>query len=205
MIAILDFGIGNLSSIKKMLDRLQYESIITSDIDTVNQAEKIILPGVGKFDYGMAQLKEAKLLDVLNEKVLVERTPILGICLGFQMLSGHSEEGHLPGLGWIPGKTVKFEPSKLEKFQKVPHMGWTDVRSAKKSKLMEGMFPDPRFYFVHSYHMLPENNDHVLLEANYGYNFTAGVEYGNILGVQFHPEKSHKYGLKLLENFAKNY
>ena len=188
-----------------MLKRLGIPSQITNDISTIEKAEKLILPGVGHFDYGMQQLQQSGLIPVLNKKVLEDKTPILGICLGVQLFTESSEEGIEKGLGWIKGKAVAFDKSKLESNQKVPHMGWTNVFDYKKSELFEKMFDKPRFYFVHSYHLALDNKDDSLVTANYGYEFAAGIEHENILGVQFHPEKSHKFGMKILENFCKYY
>lgn len=205
MITIIDYNTGNLGSIKNMLKRLGIPSQITNDIAKIEQAEKLILPGVGHFDYGMKNLHNSGVVNMLNQKVLENKTPILGICLGVQLLTEASEEGTEKGLGWIKGKTIAFDKSKLASNQKVPHMGWTDVAHYSQSKLFEDMFDEPRFYFVHSFHLSLEDKSDCLVTANYGYDFAAGIEHQNILGTQFHPEKSHKFGMKVLENFAKNY
>ncbi|MGN6492516.1 MAG: imidazole glycerol phosphate synthase subunit HisH [Agriterribacter sp.] len=205
MIVIIDYGVGNLTSIKNMLKRINVEAVISSKIDEIRNSDKLILPGVGSFDYGMTQLRESGLAKILNEKVLGEKTPILGICLGVQLLTESSEEGKQKGLGWIKGKTVAFNKLRLHGNQKIPHMGWTDVSGYEKSKLFTGMYEEPRFYFVHSYHLELDDSSNIIAQANYGYDFAVGVEYDNILGVQFHPEKSHKFGMKLLENFVKYY
>jgi glutamine amidotransferase len=165
----------------------------------------LILPGVGAFDTGITNLTLAPYFEVLKRKVLVEKTPVLCICLGFQLLANSSEEGKLPGLGWIKGKVAKFQPAKMQNGSlKVPHMGWSDVAFRKKSNLVTGMPQDSRFYFVHSYHVECEDPADELISSTYGYPFTAGIQKENILGVQFHPEKSHKYGLQLFENFIHN-
>ena len=205
MITILDYNTGNLGSIQNMLAYLGIESQITDDIGLIQDAKKLILPGVGHFDYGMQQLRKSDLIEVLTKKVIEEKTPILGICLGVQLLTEGSEEGTEKGLGWIKGKTVSFDKTKLNPNQKIPNMGWADVTEYNQSKLFENMPEDPRFYFVHSYHLQLEDPANCLVSSNYGYSFAAGIEKKNILGVQFHPEKSHKYGMKLLENFANNY
>jgi len=205
MLTIIDYNTGNLGSIKNMLKRLGIPSQITNDISVIEQAEKLILPGVGHFDYGMQQLHKSELIPLLNKKVLEDKTPILGICLGVQLLTESSEEGTEKGLGWVKGKTIAFDKTKLASNQKIPNMGWTDVGNYSQSKLFENMHEEPRFYFVHSFHLELENKNDCLVTANYGYEFAAGIEHENILGVQFHPEKSHKYGMKLLENFYKNY
>ena len=205
MITIINYNTGNLGSIKNMLNHLGIPSQISNDEEVIAQAEKLILPGVGHFDYGMQQLHASGLIPILNKKVLIDKTPILGICLGVQLFTESSEEGMEQGLGWIKGKTIAFDKIKLATTQKIPNMGWTDVANYNSSKLFENMHADPRFYFVHSFHLELEKKSDCLVTANYGYNFAAGIEHENIVGVQFHPEKSHKYGMKLLENFAKKY
>ncbi|MCB0844160.1 MAG: imidazole glycerol phosphate synthase subunit HisH [Bacteroidetes bacterium] len=204
MITIIDYGLGNLASIKNMLKRIGVKSIITDDPETIAAAEKLILPGVGAFEMGMNYIREKGLLDVMNQRVLEDKIPVLGICLGMQLLSRHSEEGDAEGLGWIEGDTIKFdfEPSKN---LKIPHMGWSEISQEHSSQLMHEMYEDPRFYFVHSYHVVCDDPEDVLLSVDYGMKVTCGVEKGNIMGVQFHPEKSHKFGMKLLSNFANNY
>lgn len=206
MLVILDYKVGNLASIKNMLKKVGHvDSLITGDIGAIREAEKFILPGVGHFDFGMKHLNNSGFMDIVSEKVLTEGKPLLGICLGAQLLTESSEEGSEPGLGWIKGKTIKFDKNKLGPKQKIPHMGWTDVEAVKESKLFQNMHPDPRFYFVHTYHMVLENQDEVLTRSNYGYDFTSGFEKGNIMGVQYHPEKSHKFGMQLLKNFVDHY
>lgn len=205
MIHIIDYGVGNLLSINNMLKRCGVESRIARDRDEISKAEKIILPGVGAFAYAMQELKKYDLIEVLNFKARTEKVPILGICLGAQLIFEASEEGDAAGLGWLKGEVIKFRAREMVGESKIPNMGWCDVRAGKPSRLLEEMHPNPRFYFVHSYHFSCENEDDVLLTANYGYDFVAGVESGNIMGVQFHPEKSHKFGMKLLSNFARNY
>lgn len=205
MITIIDYGTGNLNSIKNMFKRIGIDSLISNSTEDILNADKLILPGVGAFDYGMTQLHHSGLVEAMNEKVINQKVPILGICLGVQLLTQSSEEGKMPGLGWIKGRTVAFDKAKLLSNQKVPHMGWANVTDYKSSKLFENMFEEPRFYFVHSYHLEIENPTEVMVNVNYGYNFVAGIEKDNILGVQFHPEKSHKYGMRVLENFYKKY
>jgi imidazole glycerol-phosphate synthase subunit HisH len=167
----------------------------------INNSPKLILPGVGHFDYCMEQLNESGLIPLLNQKVLVEKTPILGICVGCQMLTEGSEEGKQLGLGWIAGKTVKFKTENTQ--LTLPHMGWEDVIIERKSPLLTECYEEPRFYFAHTYHLLPANKDNIVLSCEYGYSYAAAVENGNVYGVQFHPEKSHKYGMQLLSNFIK--
>ncbi len=202
MLVIADYGVGNLASVKNMLKKAGFESVLASDAVTIENASKIILPGIGAFDYCMKQFNASGLREVVTRKVMEDKTPLLGICVGLQMLMENSEEGIEPGLGWFAGKTVKFKKDKIGEL-KIPHMGWTNVRLEKKSSLTENLGDQPRFYFVHSYHVQPENKSDELLSANYGYDFTAAVSRDNIYGAQFHPEKSHKYGMKILENFAR--
>ncbi|PCI99624.1 MAG: imidazole glycerol phosphate synthase subunit HisH [Flavobacteriales bacterium] len=200
MITIIDYGAGNVKSVENMLKKIGVESILTNKIEKIKSATKLILPGVGHFDYGMQNLQRTGIIETLDKKVLVEKTPILGICLGSQMLGNQSEEGIEKGLGWIDMDVKKFNLN--DSSLKVPHMNWSNTTPNKKSKLFESMFENPRFYFVHSYFMSPNNHEDTLCSVNYGGNFVAAVEKENIYGVQFHPEKSHKFGMKLLENFA---
>jgi imidazole glycerol-phosphate synthase subunit HisH len=202
MIAIIDYGVGNLGSVKNMLKKAGFESVLASDISTVENAQKIILPGIGAFDHCMQKFNASGLRQLVTEKVTQEKIPLLGICVGLQMLMENSEEGIEPGLGWITGKTIKFKKESLGDL-KIPHMGWTDVKRSKDSFLTHELGDQPRFYFVHSYHVFPDHPEDELLSANYGYDFTAAVNRDNIFGVQFHPEKSHKYGMKILENFGR--
>jgi len=207
MNVIIDYGVGNIGSIANMLKRLGVPALITSEPARLLQAERIILCGVGSFNDGMQKLHNLGLTDALREAVLHYKKPLLGVCLCMQLLTEGSEEGDMPGLGFVQGYCSRFAFTKdLEsKSLKVPHMGWNEIHLSKSSRLMEGMYPDPRFYFVHSYFTKLESPEDELLQAYYGHPFTAAFERGNIIGVQFHPEKSHKYGLKLYENFIKNY
>ena len=205
MIAIVDYGMGNLGSVKNMLRKVGAQAIITSDPEVIEKAEKIILPGVGSFDSGMRNLIDLGLVDVLVKRVKKDTIPILGICLGVQLMTNDSAEGELKGLGWFDAATIKFDTQAVQERLLLPNIGWRDVKLVKPSKLFENMHEDPRFYFVHSYHLISNDPSNVLLNAYYGYDYVAAFEHENILGVQFHPEKSHKYGMKLFENFVKNY
>lgn len=204
MITIIDYGMGNLGSIRNMLKKVGADSEITADHEKIRQASKLILPGVGAFDAGMTRLKETGLAELLNEKVIQEKTPVLGICLGMQLMTRGSEEGTLPGLGWIDAQTIRFTSPPGDP-RKVPHMGWNLVASCKDSPLLKGAEQEERFYFVHSYYVHCRNPEDVLLYANYGHRFDAAFEVNNVIGVQFHPEKSHKFGMRLLRNFAESY
>lgn len=201
MIVIVDYGMGNLGSVSNMLKKAGAKAVITSDVEVIEQADKLILPGVGSFDNGMQNLNERNLIPVLNKKILQDRTPILGLCLGMQLFSQFSEEGKLPGLGWLDAKTVRFNFTDGQASPKIPHMGWNTIQVCQTHPLFREMNRDTRFYFVHSYHIVCTNPQNVLSTTDYGYSFTSAIFNNNILGVQFHPEKSHKFGLGLLKNF----
>jgi len=202
LIVIIDYKMGNLGSILNMLKKIGVQSIVSSLPEDILQADKLILPGVGAFDNGMANLKESSLLSVLNEKVLAKKTPILGICLGMQLLTRRSAEGRLEGLGWVEADTVRFRFGKEESTLKIPHMGWNTVMFKTGSVLSSELEDEARFYFVHSFHVVCDREENVAGKTFYGYEFSSAIQNGNIIGVQFHPEKSHKYGLRLLKNFV---
>jgi glutamine amidotransferase len=184
-----------------MLAYLGVKSRISSDFSDIASADRLILPGVGNFQHGMEQIEQLGLVELLKKEVLVNKKPILGICLGMQLLTKYSEEGNLTGLGFIDAKTKKFalQGSSL----KVPHMGWNTVSFQKKSKLVEDISDNPRYYFVHSYYVECANQEDILCTTNYGNDFVSGFQLNNILGLQFHPEKSHKFGMELLSNYCK--
>ncbi len=205
MIVIVDYGLGNLGSIKNMLQFIGFDALISSDKEQISAAEKLILPGVGSFDQGMINLREKELLPVLNQRVLTDKVPILGICLGMQLFGLKSEEGTLPGLSWIEQETKKFDPKDHQSFP-VPHLGWEYVSfKEENSQLLKGFSDETKFYFAHSYYVNCKNPEEVILQADYIQPFHAGVQKGNMMGVQFHPEKSHKYGMQLLTNFVSNF
>ncbi len=205
MLTIIDYKAGNVRSIQNMLKKIGVKSIISDKIEDIENAEKLILPGVGAFDYGMEQLEKSELIPLLNRKVLEEKTPILGICLGVQLMTKSSEEGSKTGLGWFDATTIKFDKNKLPENYKIPHMGWSEVDYNTSSKLFLNFLEIPRFYFVHSFYLQANNENDVLANANYAYNFVAALERENIIGVQFHPEKSHKFGMQIFRNFVENY
>jgi imidazole glycerol-phosphate synthase subunit HisH len=200
MNVIIDYGMGNLGSVKNMIKKVGSNAIISSDPRDIMQSQKLILPGVGSFDQGMINLKQRGLLEVLNQRVLIEKVPILGICLGFQLLSKSSEEGQLPGLGWIAADTKKFKFD-ADLNLKTPHMGWNEVYFKSPSLIFRDWRNEARFYFVHSYHVVCHDLHIISSVSNHGYEFVSSIQNDNIYGVQFHPEKSHKYGMMLLRNF----
>lgn len=200
MIAILDYGIGNVGSILNMLKHIDVEAIITHDSDAIEAADKVILPGVGSFDSGMKKLADSNLVDVIRKHVLQKNKHLLGICLGMQMLGRRSEEGVLPGLGLIPFDCIRFRLDSPT--LKIPHMGWDVVKTEQSDPVVDNLIGLQRFYFVHSYHAVCDNPEDVLFSCDYGYEFPAAVKHGNVYGFQFHPEKSHKFGMALLKNFA---
>jgi glutamine amidotransferase len=199
-IVIVNYGLGNLAAIKNMLRKLGHDSIITSDVIEIAKASKIIIPGVGAFGKGMENIKSIGLLDVLNQKALKEKIPVLGICLGMQLLTSHSEEGNVNGLNWLPIQTKKFVFDPSAKLT-VPHMGWADVDYTPEHWLFRGYTEQPRFYFAHSYYV-DHSPKYTIASVVYGSLFSCAIEHENIAGVQFHPEKSHRFGLTLLNNFA---
>jgi len=201
MIAILDYGMGNVGSILNMLKKIGVQANLTSDPKEIEQADKIVLPGVGAFDSGMKALQNYNLIELLKYQVVEKKKPLLGICLGMQMLGRKSEEGVLPGLGFIPFDNIRFSFSP-ELNLKIPHMGWNQIKNMGSTALTISLPVKERYYFVHSYHAKCDYSENVLMTCDYGYEFTAAVYYENIFGVQFHPEKSHSFGMRILKNFA---
>jgi imidazole glycerol-phosphate synthase subunit HisH len=201
MITLIDYGMGNIGSIVNMVKKIGGDITIASNVDQMRNATKLVLPGVGSFDNGMKNLHERGMVDLLNQKVLKEKVPILGICLGMQLITKTSEEGVLPGLGWIDAHTVKFKSPIGKEIIKIPHMGWNMIHLRKKSAIFEDMFEDPCFYFVHSYYVDCRDAEAILTTTHYGAEFVSSIQKENIFAVQFHPEKSHKYGLRLFKNF----
>ena len=199
MIVIVDYGVGNLGSIHNMIKKLGYKSIVSSSLDDIRQADKLILPGVGSFDIAMKNLNNLGMIDILNEKVLIQKTPILGICLGMQLLTKGSEEGQIKGLGYIDAYATKFDNSNLI----VPHMGWNIVNIQKDNALFDNT-KETRFYFVHSYSVSCSNQSDILTTTNYGKVFVSSFLKENIIGAQFHPEKSHKFGMKFFKVFLES-
>jgi len=200
MVTIVDYGVGNLASIANMARKAGTDCVISSDPAVVAAADKLILPGVGAFDRGMANLAERGLIPILNERAMERRVPTLGLCLGMQLLGRGSEEGTRPGLGWLAADSVRFT-FPADTALKVPHMGWNFIEPAAPAALVQSLPPEPRFYFVHSYYLACDNPGDVMCWTTYGGRFASGIHKGNLWGTQFHPEKSHSFGLALLRNF----
>ncbi|WP_413581366.1 imidazole glycerol phosphate synthase subunit HisH [Bdellovibrio sp. HCB288] len=205
MISIVNYGMGNIGSIVNMLKKISVPVEVVSTPEEIFKAKKILLPGVGAFDAAMTKINESGIRSVLNEKALIEKVPVLGICLGMQLLTNNSDEGQLPGLAWVNASTLSFRKAIDTNLFKVPHMGWNEARLCQSSKLTSGFSEqdEVRFYFVHSYYVKCMNDKNSILKTEYGIEFDSGIQNDNIFGAQFHPEKSHKYGMKLLENFAR--
>jgi len=201
-LCVIDYGLGNLHSVKKKLHRIGVNAEISDNPKKILGASKLFLPGVGHFSKAINNLKSLNLFDALNEAVLVKKRPILGICLGLQLMARHSEEGNEEGFGWFDAEVVHFNITNQLKY-KVPHMGWNNVKCAKQSMLFDGIPESREFYFVHSYHIRTNNNEDVLATTDYEYSFVSALEKDNIFGVQFHPEKSHEVGEIMLTNFLK--
>lgn len=202
MIVVIDYGMGNMGSILNMLKKVGAEATVSSDRSVIAKASKLILPGVGAFDNGMKNLNRLDLLPVLNQKALEEKIPVLGVCLGMQLLTKGSEEGDLAGLGWIDAETLKFRFDKSDQSLKIPHMGWNTVEIKQPGGIFAEMYEEPRFYFVHSYYVRCAEEADVLATTHYGHGFTSSLRRANITGTQFHPEKSHKFGMKVFQNFV---
>jgi len=193
---------GNLRSVQNKLKRIGCSSEISSDPQLIRMADKLILPGVGHFANGIKKLADRNLINILNNKVRIEKVPIFGICLGMQLLGSFSEEGSINGLGWIDAKTILFRIPESDKYKlKVPHIGWNDVIISTDSKLFRNIPLNAQFYFVHSYHLITNTNNMITGITHYCYDFVSCVEKGNIFGTQFHPEKSQDAGIQLLKNF----
>jgi len=205
MIVILDYGVGNAGSIHNMIRHVGGDAVISSCNQIISDASALILPGVGAFDHGMDKLCSSGLLSIIKKRIFDDKIPILGICLGMQLLFESSEEGALKGLGWIPGQVKRFDFSDTSQTGlKIPHMGWNEIQPANNHPLFAGLESEARFYFVHSYHIVCNSDQYAIASAAYGYTFTCAVQNDNIYGVQFHPEKSHRFGMRLFKNFLEN-
>jgi glutamine amidotransferase len=200
-VIIVDYGLGNLGSIANMIRKCGWSSEISANHTVINKANCIILPGVGAFDRGMDNIEQLGLLDILKRKANEDLVPFLGICLGMQLMTKRSQEGNMNGLGFIDAYCKRFESVQN---LRIPHMGWNSVKQLKKSRFVNNVDSETRYYFVHSYHVVCNNPDVPLFDCDYGGNFTAAFEHRNLLGVQFHPEKSHNFGKELISGFLNN-
>lgn len=203
MITLVDYGVGNLFAFQNVYKRLDIPTKIAKSSQDLNDAERLILPGVGSFDYAMEQLNASGMRDKLDDLVLQKKIPVIGICVGMQMMANRSDEGRLEGLKWIDADVLKFDESLIKQRTKLPHMGWNDVTPLKDTPLFNGLEKNSIFYFLHSYYFNCNNPINELAISDYGIRFSSAVNHDNVYGIQFHPEKSHHYGEKLLHNFAK--
>lgn len=203
-VAIIDYGVGNPKSVKNMLLRIGVDAVITDDHQELSEATKLILPGVGAFDAGMQRLIDTGLVPLMNKLVLDEKKPVLGICLGMHLMTEGSEEGRVAGLGWIKAKACRFAFNPSVDL-KVPHMGWNVVKPVKPSVLFDDGENEQRFYFVHGYHVVCHDKEDTLTQTDYHLKITSAFQKKNIVGVQFHPEKSHKFGFELLKRFIESF
>ena len=203
MIAIIDYGVGNIRAFINIYKKLDIPIIAAKKEEDLKFADKLILPGVGAFDHAMEQLKQSGMKESLDELVLKNKIPVIGVCVGMQMLANSSEEGKLPGLGWIDGSVKKFDGSTIQYSTHLPHMGWNDIQPIKENKILTGLENDAKFYFLHSYYFHCNQQEDAIATTDYGIEFSCAINKENIYGVQFHPEKSHRYGIQLLENFSK--
>jgi glutamine amidotransferase len=203
MITVINYGCGNIKAIQNVFHKLSVKSTVASCKDDLNHVDKLILPGVGAFDFAMQKLNDSGMKDRLDELVLQMNIPVLGICVGVQLMTQASEEGKLPGLGWIGATVKRFDDNKSDKPVNLPHMGWNDVTPSRRTELFTGLEQGAKFYFLHSYYLLCHEDGLPIAVSDYAGEFVCGVNKDNVYGVQFHPEKSHRFGALLLENFAK--
>lgn len=202
MIKIVDYGLGNISAFLNMYKRMNIPAATARNVSDLDGATKIVLPGVGAFDHAMELLDQSGMRASLETLVCDKKTPVLGICVGMQILANGSDEGKLPGLGWVPGRVRGFKSDERLVNLPLPHMGWNDVAPIAGERLFAGLQTDARFYFLHSYYFECEHQQDAIATTNYGIDFSCAVRSGNVFGVQFHPEKSHHFGAALLKNFA---
>lgn len=202
MITIIDYGVGNINAFQNIYKTLGKDVCIAKKAIDLKNASKLILPGVGHFDYAMNKFNNSGMVDIVEELVQINKIPILGICVGMQMLANNSEEGVIPGLGWIDAGVKKIDTTLLQQKTRLPHMGWNDIKILDNNPLFFDFHNIPKYYFLHSYYFDSKQQSNVIATASYGNTFACAVNHNNIFGVQFHPEKSHLYGIKLLENFS---
>ncbi|QIL39208.1 imidazole glycerol phosphate synthase subunit HisH [Pedobacter sp. HDW13] len=202
MIAIIDYGVGNIRAFANIYKKLGVDFKIAKTAKDLEDTEKLILPGVGAFDHAMDELNASGMRETLDDLVLNKKKPVVGICVGMQMLAKSSDEGIAPGLGWIDGEVKKFDESLIKFKTHLPHMGWNDIRPLKTNKLLIGLEEKAKFYFLHSYYFHCNHLEDSIAEADYGIEFSCAVNKENVYGVQFHPEKSHEFGIQLLKNFS---
>jgi glutamine amidotransferase len=202
MITIIDYGVGNINAFQNIYKSLGKEVCIAKKESDISNATKLILPGVGHFDYAMKKFHDSGMVPIVSNLVQKKNIPILGICVGMQMLSNSSEEGELPGLGWINATVKKIDSNLLNQSTRLPHMGWNDINIIGENFLLKELPNSPKFYFLHSYYFECKMKNDIIATSTYGNSFACAVNYKNIFGVQFHPEKSHQYGIRLLENFS---
>ncbi len=203
MIGIIDYGVGNIWAFSNLYKKLNYPVKIAKKAEDLKHVNKLILPGVGAFDHAMERLEQSGMKERLNELVINQKLPVIGVCVGMQMLAHSSEEGRLPGLGWIDGVVKKFDAKKISYTTHLPHMGWNDIIPISQNDLLNGLESEAKFYFLHSYYFHCNHFSDTIAVTDYGIEFSCAINKNNIYGVQFHPEKSHNYGAKLLENFAR--
>jgi glutamine amidotransferase len=203
MITLIDYGVGNISAFQNVYKRLDIPTKIAKTRDDLGDAQKMILPGVGSFDYAMEQLNASGMREKLDELVLEKKVPVIGICVGMQMMGNRSDEGKLDGLKWLDSEILKFDENLIHHRTKLPHMGWNDVAPVYNHPLFVGLENEAIFYFLHSFYFKCNNPTDSIAVTDYGLSFSSAVNKDNIYGIQFHPEKSHQYGEKLLYNFAK--
>lgn len=204
MIGIIDYGVGNISAFRNIYKQLNIPVKTVSKESDLIDVQKIILPGVGHFDYAMTRFQDSGMVDKINQMVVQQNVPVVGICVGMQMMAKRSDEGNLPGLGWIDAEVKKFDSNLVvgQTQLPLPHMGWNDIKSERVTPILTGLENDAQFYFLHSYYFVCNDQKDKIATTNYGADFTCAANHNNVYGVQFHPEKSHKYGIQLLKNFA---
>jgi glutamine amidotransferase len=203
MISIIDYGVGNVKAFLNIYKKLGHDAQLATHVDNLDDSTKLILPGVGHFDYAMKKFQDSGLFEKVNDLVLIQKMPVVGICVGMQMMARRSDEGSEKGLGWLEADVVKFDISKIKFKPHLPHMGWNDVEIQNPNLILTSFPRLSKFYFLHSYYMVCDHSYDVVAIADYGIKFSCIVNHENIFGVQCHPEKSHSFGVKLLDNFAK--